>query len=107
MNEGCDNKAQLAVWSQNRDTLFVILLKEMANHLNYDIDDVHLKKAVYIPRAHGDEEARGKSGYVHIEDFLYLKPSITLSTHRFYSFLNIIYISSNISHESPKGFGVI
>ncbi len=57
LNEGSFDEARLALWAQNRDNLFVILLKEMANHLSYDFDDVHLKKAVYIPRAHGDEEA--------------------------------------------------
>lgn len=57
LNTNCENEAQLAVWAEKRDQLFVNLLKSMADHLNYHFDEVHLKKAVYIPRAHGEEEA--------------------------------------------------
>ncbi|WP_347251277.1 DUF6680 family protein [Legionella sp.] len=57
LNSNCENENQLEIWAEKRDNLFVVLLKEMATHLRYDFDDVHLKKAVYTPRAHGQEEA--------------------------------------------------
>lgn len=55
LNTSCENETQLAVWVDNRDKLFVSLLKEMAYHLRYKFGDTHLKKAIYIPIAHGEE----------------------------------------------------
>jgi hypothetical protein len=43
-------------WFEKKESLFVDLLSEMAKFLGYDFDSVHLKKAIYIPKAHGQEE---------------------------------------------------
>jgi len=44
-------------WAKERDGLFVDLLKKMAKSLGYDFDPVHLKKAVYLPKAHSEADA--------------------------------------------------
>ncbi len=58
LNEKLDNGQEqaLKIWADKRDGLFVELLSEMAKSLGYHFDDVYLKKAVYTPRAHGEEE---------------------------------------------------
>lgn len=43
-------------WINERDKLFVHLLSKMAKLLGYHFDDVHLKQAVYTPKAYGQEE---------------------------------------------------
>ena len=47
---------QSAHWSERRDDLFVELLSKMAESLGYHFDDVHLKKGIYFPQAHSDQE---------------------------------------------------
>jgi hypothetical protein len=49
-----ETETQLALWAEKRDELFVNLLKEIANHLHYDFDDVHLKQ--YIFHAHMEKK---------------------------------------------------
>ncbi|MCP0914018.1 hypothetical protein NKV53_06595 [Legionella sp. 27cVA30] len=52
-----DNSEQaLASWVKERDRLFVSLLGKMASSLKYHFDDVHLRQAVYTPKAYGQEE---------------------------------------------------
>jgi len=47
---------QSAHWNERRDDLFVDLLSKMAESLGYHFDDVHLKKGIYFPQAHSDQE---------------------------------------------------
>lgn len=49
-------EAEEKTWISNRDNLFIDLLNKMAKSLGYHFDNVHLKKAIYIPKAHGEEE---------------------------------------------------
>lgn len=51
-----DREVEFTTWAERRDNLFVDLLSKMAKTLGYHFDSVHLKKAVYIPIAHGKEE---------------------------------------------------
>jgi hypothetical protein len=51
-----ENNIEIQNWIEERDNLFLNLLKEMANLLNYHFDDDHIKKGFYIPNAHGWEE---------------------------------------------------
>jgi hypothetical protein len=46
----------LARWGKKGDDLFTDLLYAMAQALNYDFDKVYLKRGVYSPRAHGEEQ---------------------------------------------------
>lgn len=45
------------MWVQRSDDLLVDLLYQMANELGYDFDRPHLRRAIYVPKAFGDEEA--------------------------------------------------
>ena len=47
---------QLQSWSVQKDELFIGLLYEMSRCVGYDFDKVHLKRSIYSPRAHGEEE---------------------------------------------------
>lgn len=49
-----ESENALNTWAKERDGLFVDLLKKMAKSLGYDFDPVHLKKAVYLPKAHSE-----------------------------------------------------
>jgi hypothetical protein len=48
--------AELQTWSTHKDDLFIELLFQMSRCVGYDFDRVHLKRSIYSPRAHGDEE---------------------------------------------------
>jgi len=42
-------------WISKKDDLFADLLFEISQAIGYDFDKVHLKRSIYIPRAHGDK----------------------------------------------------
>ena len=48
-------------WSKDTDDLRTKLLKEMGARLGYDFDDVHIRKAAYNPKLHGDIEMTQRS----------------------------------------------
>ena len=47
---------ELAVWIAKCDDLFVELLYKMSKGLGYDFDKVQLKRGIYTPIAHGEQE---------------------------------------------------
>lgn len=47
--------AVLDNWISKKDDLFADLLFEMSDAVGYEFDKVHLKRSVYVPRAHGDQ----------------------------------------------------
>jgi hypothetical protein len=47
---------QLQTWVVRKDELFIDLLFDMSKCVGYDFDKVHLKRSIYSPRAHGEEE---------------------------------------------------
>lgn len=47
----------LEVWMQRSDDFLVSLLYEISVVLRYDFDKPHLRRAVYVPKAFGDDEA--------------------------------------------------
>jgi len=51
------NEAQLEAWIMRGDELFTDLLFDMSHAVGYDFDKVHLKRSIYSPKAHGDEES--------------------------------------------------
>jgi hypothetical protein len=55
LNENPSGENEFNSWSSKKDDLFVTLLSTMATSLSYHFDSVHLKKAIYLPRAHGEE----------------------------------------------------
>lgn len=46
----------LQLWANERDKLFVDLMNKMGTALGYHFDKVHLKKSIYTPIAHNEEE---------------------------------------------------
>jgi hypothetical protein len=46
----------IQVWSARGDELFTELLYKMSLALGYDFDQVQLKRGIYYPRAHGEQE---------------------------------------------------
>lgn len=50
------NEDELKRWDDRKNDLFTALLSEIAKSLGYHFDSVHLKKGVYVPQAHGQEE---------------------------------------------------
>lgn len=76
-----DQPEQQPHWGIRRVDLLTALLMEMGRSLDYDFDEVHVKKGIYAPEAHGridDENSLIRSGLVQ---FLYggkaLKMDIT------------------------------
>lgn len=49
-------KIKLESWADKNRDLLASLLNKMAKSLNYDFDEVHLKKGIYIPKGHSDIE---------------------------------------------------
>lgn len=47
----------LEVWMHRSDDFLVNLLYEISVVLRYDFDKPHLRRAIYVPKAFGDEEA--------------------------------------------------
>lgn len=56
LNQPNVSDAELKAWGEKGETLFIDLLYAMSHSLGYDFDRVHLKRGVYSPRAHGEEE---------------------------------------------------
>lgn len=50
------NEAAHDAWLVRSNDLFTDLLFEMSRALGYDFDKVHLKRSIYSPRAHGEQE---------------------------------------------------
>jgi len=48
--------AHAATWADRRDVLFFELFFEMSQALGYSFDRVQLRRGVYYPRGHGDNE---------------------------------------------------
>ena len=40
-------------WGERRLNLFTALLLEMGRSLGYEFDEVHIRKGIYAPEAHG------------------------------------------------------
>lgn len=55
-NSRPESEVEIQSWLQRGDDLFVDLLYEMSRALGYDFDRVHLRRGVYWPRRHGEEE---------------------------------------------------
>ncbi len=47
----------MAVWMEKGDELLVELLQTMGQALSYDFDKVKIKRGIYVPRGHGEEQA--------------------------------------------------
>jgi len=58
LNHLAQNAAQdaIQVWSARGDELFTELLNKTSLALGYDFDRVQLKRGIYYPRAHGEQE---------------------------------------------------
>ncbi len=50
-------QAKLDSWSDREAEMHAALLHKMGKAVGYDFDEVHLKKAVYFPKGHGQAEA--------------------------------------------------
>lgn len=48
-----DDEKRQAVWGERRVDLLTTLLLAMGRALGYEFDDVHVKKGIYAPEAHG------------------------------------------------------
>jgi hypothetical protein len=51
-----NNPPETEGWADKANELFGDLLHALATYLNYDFDKVHLNRACYSPRAHGNLE---------------------------------------------------
>jgi hypothetical protein len=51
-----DDEKRQAVWGERRVDLLTTLLLAMGHALGYEFDDVHVKKGIYAPEAHGQIE---------------------------------------------------
>ena len=51
-----DKSQEPAVWGARMDDLFVDLLFSMSQALKFDFDKTHLKRGIYSPQAHGEDE---------------------------------------------------
>jgi hypothetical protein len=63
-----DEKLQ-PIWGERRVDLLTQLLQAMGRSLGYEFDEVHVKKGIYAPEAHGrleDENLLIRRGLVHL-----------------------------------------
>ena len=51
-----DKSQEMGVWGARMDDLFVDLLYSMSQALKFDFDKTHLKRGIYSPQAHGEDE---------------------------------------------------
>jgi hypothetical protein len=51
-----DHSAKLIAWTNKADDLLVDLLGVMGDALGYKFDKVKIRRGVYFPKAHGDEQ---------------------------------------------------
>lgn len=51
-----DYSAKLDAWLKNGDDLLAELLQTMGQSLGYDFDKVKIKRGIYIPRGHSEEQ---------------------------------------------------
>lgn len=71
-----DYSAKLDSWAGKADDLLTDLLHTMGKSLRYDFDKVKIKRGIYVPKGHGDEQTdnlvirkgmvqilKGKSGF--------------------------------------------
>ena len=65
-------------WLERTDDLFVELLYVMGHALGYEFDKVHLRKAVYSPKAHGDWELYQRVGQNWFVDLITGKAAIPI-----------------------------
>jgi len=55
LNTPCE-QSELSTWARRGDEQFADLLHHMGKSLGYDFDKVELRKGIYFPKAHGDEQ---------------------------------------------------
>lgn len=53
-----EDKAAVRVWTDKSDDLFTDLLEALAKCLGYPFDRVQLRRGIYFPRAHDEQERR-------------------------------------------------
>jgi hypothetical protein len=53
-----DDKAAVSAWLRKQEDMLVELLDALGTALGYDFDRVNLKRGIYYPRAHGEQERR-------------------------------------------------
>jgi hypothetical protein len=51
-----DYSAKLNTWLEKGDDLLADLLHTMGRPLGYDFDKVKIKRGIYVPKGHGDEQ---------------------------------------------------
>jgi hypothetical protein len=56
LNQNTTGEANNAIWENTRNELLVDLLYEMGESLGYEFNKVHIKRAAYFPKGHGDIE---------------------------------------------------
>lgn len=61
LNKSNVSDAEIKAWGERGEDLFIDVLYAMSHSLGYDFDRVHLKRGVYSPRAHGEEELAQQS----------------------------------------------
>jgi hypothetical protein len=77
-----DEKLQ-PIWGERRVNLFTNLLLEMGRSLGYEFDEVHVKKGIYAPEAHGrleDENMLIRRGLLNL---LYGDTAVKMSVTSF------------------------
>lgn len=55
-----DDEKRQAVWSEKSVDLLGRLLLTMGQSLGYEFDEVHIKKGIYFPQAHGDMDLEAR-----------------------------------------------
>lgn len=55
--EDKDFSTKIATWAEKVDDLLAELLYIMGKSLGYDFDKVKIKRGIYIPRGHGEEQS--------------------------------------------------
>ncbi len=51
-----DYSAKIGSWLEKGDDLLADLLQTMGKSLGYDFDKVKIKRGIYVPRGHGEEQ---------------------------------------------------
>jgi hypothetical protein len=85
LNSGSENPTptQLENWGQRGEELFTDLLVALASALNYDFDRVQLKRGIYHPRGHSDQEIRQEVAQRALLDILTGKTALPMKVVEF------------------------
>lgn len=76
-------EAQVAIWVQRGDELFTDLLAALATALGYGFDRIQLRRGIYHPKGHSDQEIRQETAQKALLDILVGRSALPMKVVEF------------------------